>query len=64
MFHHFFSDTQLGKSLNQGMDALSAALTIGTLAHVLPSLAALGAVIWYALAIYDWVITKIRGPKK
>lgn len=41
------------ESIKQGIDALSVATVIGTLAGVLPALAALFTVIWTGIRIYE-----------
>jgi hypothetical protein len=45
--------THLHQSAILAVDLVSAAAILGTLAGVLPPLAALGAVVWYAIQIFE-----------
>lgn len=53
--HHF-------RILNWTADGISAAAILGTIAGILPPLAALGGVIWYAIQIWEskTVQTRVR----
>lgn len=54
----------LGPSHDHVASAISAASVLGVLSGWLPPLAALGAVIWYGILIYTWVVNKGWRPKK
>ena len=44
--------------VKSAVDVGAAAVTIGTLADVLPSIAAIFTIVWTALRIYDWLTNR------
>lgn len=41
-------------------DTGAALVTLGTIAKILPAIAALVSIIWYSLRIYDWCVERFK----
>lgn len=59
MLLHHISATPEGRHAQTAIDIVAGGVTLSTIAGVLPSIAAIGAIIWYSLTIYDWVAAKL-----
>lgn len=45
------------------LDAIAAAAAIGTLAKLLPPIAAFLSIIWLSLQIYGWIETRVKAAR-
>ena len=45
------------------LDAAAAAVAIGTVAQILPSVAALLSIVWLSLQIFGWIEARIKAAK-
>lgn len=45
------------------LDALAALTVVGTLAQILPPLAAALSIVWLTLQIYGWIETRVKAAK-
>lgn len=45
------------------LDAAAAAVAIGTIAQILPSVAALLSIVWLTLQIFGWIENRIKAAK-
>lgn len=57
------SDHQAAQAALRASDAAFAAVAVGTLAQILPALAALLSCIWYLIRIGEWAVKKLRGRR-